>query len=177
MTKAELQTALAKATQTNKKIAGIFLDTLSAIAYKTAKKDGEFVVPGFGKLVKQKRKARTGTNPSTKQKIKIPARTVIKFRVFKVAKDAITECRHSSGLAAKAFAPASRIPSGLRRVSLRSSQILIQFNGIAGRRAHQCLQHFNVVQPIFRWKRNGLLIEHGLSESVNHVPVLVCRLE
>jgi len=89
MTKAELQTALAKATQTNKKIAGIFLDTLSAIAYKTAKKDGEFVVPGFGRLVKQKRKERTGTNPSTKQKIKIPARTVIKFRVFKVARDAI----------------------------------------------------------------------------------------
>jgi DNA-binding protein HU-beta len=46
-------------------------------------------VPGFGKLVKQKRKARTGFNPSTKQKIKIPTKTVIKFRVFKVAKDAI----------------------------------------------------------------------------------------
>ena len=89
MTKAELQTALAEATQTNKKIAAIFLDTLSAIAYKTAKKDGEFVLPGFGKLVKQKRKARTGINPSTKLKLKIPARTVIKFRVFKVAKDAI----------------------------------------------------------------------------------------
>ena len=43
----------------------------------------------FGKLVKQKRKARTGFNPKTQQKIKIPAKTVIKFRVFKVAKDAI----------------------------------------------------------------------------------------
>jgi DNA-binding protein HU-beta len=89
MTKAELQSALAEATQTDKKTAGVFLDTLSAIAYKAAKKDGEFVLPGFGKLVKQKRKARTGINPSTKQKIKIPAKTVIKFRVFKVAKDAI----------------------------------------------------------------------------------------
>jgi len=89
MTKTELQAALAEATQTNKKTAGIFLDTLSSIAYKTAKKDGEFVVPGFGKLIKQKRKARTGTNPSTKQKIKIPAKTVLKFRVAKVAKDAI----------------------------------------------------------------------------------------
>jgi DNA-binding protein HU-beta len=89
MTKAELQTALAEATQTNKKTAGIFLDTLSAIAYKAAKKDGEFVVPGFGKLVKQKRKARIGINPKTQQKIKIPAKTVVKFRVFKVAKDAV----------------------------------------------------------------------------------------
>ena len=60
-----------------------------AIAYKAANKDGEFVMPGFGKLVKQKRKARTGFNPKTQQKIKIPAKTVIRFRVFKVAKDAI----------------------------------------------------------------------------------------
>jgi DNA-binding protein HU-beta len=89
MTKAELQSALAEATQTDKKTAGVFLDTLSALAYKDIKKNGEFVIPGFGKLVKQKRKARTGINPSTKQKIKIPAKTVIKFRVFKVAKDAI----------------------------------------------------------------------------------------
>jgi DNA-binding protein HU-beta len=89
MTKAELQTALAEATQTDKKTAGIFLDTLNAIAYKAAKKDGEFVVPGFGKLVKQKRKARIGINPKTQQKIKIPAKTVVKFRIFKVAKDAV----------------------------------------------------------------------------------------
>ena len=46
-------------------------------------------VPGFWKLVKQKRKARTGINPSTKQKIKIPAKTVLKFHVAKAAKDAI----------------------------------------------------------------------------------------
>ena len=45
--------------------------------------------PGFGKLVKQKRKARTGFNPKTQQKIKIPAKTVVKFRVAKAAKDAV----------------------------------------------------------------------------------------
>ena len=67
MTKTELQLALAKATQTNQKTAGVFLDTLSALAYKTTKKNGEFVLPGFGKLVKQKRKARTGFNPKTQQ--------------------------------------------------------------------------------------------------------------
>ena len=38
MTKAELQTALAAATQTDKKTAGVFLDTLSALAYKETKK-------------------------------------------------------------------------------------------------------------------------------------------
>jgi DNA-binding protein HU-beta len=89
MTKTELQIALAQATQTNKKTAGAFLDTLGTLAYKEAKKNGEFVLPGFGKLVKQKRKARTGFNPKTQQKIKIPAKTVIKFRVAKAAKDAV----------------------------------------------------------------------------------------
>jgi DNA-binding protein HU-beta len=93
MTKTELQLALGQATQTNKNTAGVFLDTLSTLAYKAIKKDGEFVLPGFGKLVKQKRKARMGRNPKTGQKIKIPAKTVVKFRVFKVAKDAILGVR------------------------------------------------------------------------------------
>ena len=87
MTKTKLETALAEATQTNRKTAGVFLDALSSIAYTAAKKSGEFVLPGFGKLVKQKRKARTGFNPKTQQRIKIPAKTVVKFRIAKTAKD------------------------------------------------------------------------------------------
>src|SRR3984957_6426592 len=89
MTKTELQVALAAATETNKATAGVFLDTLGHLAYKEIKKNGEFVLPGFGKLVKQKRKARSGFNPKTRQKIKIPAKTVVKFRVAKAAKDAV----------------------------------------------------------------------------------------
>ena len=52
MTKTELQVALAAATETNKRTAGVFLETLSALAYKEIKKNGEFVLPGFGKLRK-----------------------------------------------------------------------------------------------------------------------------
>jgi nucleoid DNA-binding protein len=40
-------------------------NTLSHVAYEEIKKTGAFVLPGFGKLVKQKRKARTGFNPKT----------------------------------------------------------------------------------------------------------------
>jgi DNA-binding protein HU-beta len=101
MTKAQLQVALAAATETNKKTAGVFLDTLGELAYKEIKKNGEFVLPGFGKLVKQKRKARTGFNPKTQQKIKIPAKTVVKFRVAKAAKDAVL--RPKATPAAKRF--------------------------------------------------------------------------
>jgi hypothetical protein len=38
MTKTELQVALAAATETNKRTAGVFLDTLSNLAYKAVKK-------------------------------------------------------------------------------------------------------------------------------------------
>ena len=50
-------------------------------------------MPGFGKLVKQKRKVRTGFNPKTQQKIKISAKTVVKFRVTKAAKNGILGVR------------------------------------------------------------------------------------
>ena len=100
MTKSELQAALAEATQTDKKTAGAFLNALGPIAYKVVKKEGEFVLPGFGKLVKQKRAARTQFNPATRQKMKVAAKTVVRFRVAKGAKDAI--------LGAKAPSPAGQ---------------------------------------------------------------------
>ena len=89
MTKTELQAALAEATQTDKRTAGAFLNALAVLAYKAVKKGGEFVLPGFGKLVKQKRAARTQFNPTTRQKMKVAAKTVVRFRVAKGAKDAI----------------------------------------------------------------------------------------
>jgi hypothetical protein len=55
------------------------------------------VVPGFGKLVKQKRKARIGINPKTLQEIKIPAETVVKFRVARAAKGAVLGAKKESG--------------------------------------------------------------------------------
>jgi DNA-binding protein HU-beta len=63
---------------------------------KIPKKNGEFVVPGFGKLVKQKSKARIGINSKTQQKLKIPAKTVLKFRVAKAAKDAVLGVKKGS---------------------------------------------------------------------------------
>jgi DNA-binding protein HU-beta len=84
MTRQNFKITLAEATQTDKKTAGVFLDTLSALAYKEIKKNGEFVLPGFGKLVKAEEEG-----AQTQQKIKIPTKTVVKFRVAKAAKDAV----------------------------------------------------------------------------------------
>lgn len=89
MTKSQLLTTLSeKSGLTKKDVAGV-LDALSALAYKEVKKVGEFTLPGFGKMVKAKRKARTGVNPATGEKIKIAAKTVVKFRLAKAAKDAV----------------------------------------------------------------------------------------
>lgn len=89
MTKAQLLDNLATTTGLTKKDVGGLLDSLAELAYKEVKKGGEFVVPGFGKLVKAKRKARMGRNPATGETIKIPAKTVVKFRLAKAAKDAV----------------------------------------------------------------------------------------
>ena len=89
MTKTALTRHLAEKLElTNKQVAA-FLDLLAETAIKETKKNGIFVVPGLGRLVKAHRKARTGRNPQTGEPIQIKAKTVVKFRVAKAAKDAI----------------------------------------------------------------------------------------
>jgi DNA-binding protein HU-beta len=53
------------------------------------KKAGSFTIPGVGKLVLRKRKARKGRNPATGESINIPAKTVVKMRIAKACKEAI----------------------------------------------------------------------------------------
>jgi DNA-binding protein HU-beta len=89
LSKTQLATELAEATGTNRKTASQFLESLSDIAYREVKKNGEITIPGLGKLVKQQRAARTGRNPATGEEIKIPAKTVVKFRIAKAAKDSV----------------------------------------------------------------------------------------
>jgi DNA-binding protein HU-beta len=89
MTQTQLVRSLAEACETNNKIARAFLETLGTTAIAEVKKNGVFVLPGIGRLVRVERKARMGRNPATGESIKIPAKKVVKFRVAKAAKDAI----------------------------------------------------------------------------------------
>ena len=89
MTKSQILASLAESTNFSKKDVDNLLENLTNLAYKEVKSSGEFVVPGIGKLVKVNRKARMGRNPATGQEIHIPAKTVVKFRVSKAAKDAL----------------------------------------------------------------------------------------
>lgn len=89
MTKSQLMAALAEKTGVAKKDVVALMDELVNMAYSEVKQGGIFVLPGFGKLVKVDRKARTGINPATGVKIQIPAKTVVKFRLAKAAKEAL----------------------------------------------------------------------------------------
>ncbi len=89
MTQTALVRELAAVGEVSNKQARSILDKLGTLAVSEVKKNGVFVMPGIGRLVRVDRKARMGRNPATGESIKIPAKKVVKFRVAKAAKDAI----------------------------------------------------------------------------------------
>jgi DNA-binding protein HU-beta len=89
MTKSQVVAHLAAKAALQKKVVAKLLEELVALAVKEAKNSGQFVIPGLGKAVKANRKARMGRNPQTGEAIKIPAKTVVKFRLSKAFKDAV----------------------------------------------------------------------------------------
>ncbi len=89
MTKAQIVSHFAEKFGFSKKTAAEIIDEISVLAISETKKAGSFTIPGIGKLVVAKRKARMGRNPATGETIKIPAKTVAKMRLGKAAKDAI----------------------------------------------------------------------------------------
>ena len=90
MTQTEIISSLADSTGSKKSdVKGMF-DALAALATSEVKTNGEFTLPGFGKLVKATRKARDGRNPATGATIRIPQKTTVKFRLGKAMKDAVS---------------------------------------------------------------------------------------
>jgi DNA-binding protein HU-beta len=94
LSKSEIATKLAESVGITKKQAVQFLAAQADLAYKNAK--NSFVIPGIGKLVLKRTKARDmvmrfGADAG---KIKnIPAKTKVKFKLAKAARDAILESK------------------------------------------------------------------------------------
>ncbi|MBV9266619.1 MAG: HU family DNA-binding protein, partial [Acidobacteriaceae bacterium] len=88
---------LAETSGVNNKVAKQFMDSLAQLAIRETKKNGVFVLPGIGRLVRAERKARVGRNPATGEAIKIPAKKVVKFRLAKSVKDAIVPPKKVAG--------------------------------------------------------------------------------
>ncbi|HXE54463.1 MAG TPA: HU family DNA-binding protein [Tepidisphaeraceae bacterium] len=90
MSKSEIAAQLAEQVGITKKQAIQFFAAQAELAYKQAK--NSFVLPGIGKLVLAKsapREMMMRFGPNAGQMVKVPAKTKVKFRVAKAAKDAI----------------------------------------------------------------------------------------
>jgi DNA-binding protein HU-beta len=120
MTKSQILDHLAQENEITKKQAGSIMDSIVNLAYSQAKTG--FTLPGLGKLVLSNRKARMGRNPQTGEAIKIAARTVVRFRLGKAAKDAILGGGASNGKkkTTKAKAkPAAKKPAAKKTAAKR----------------------------------------------------------
>ncbi len=89
MTKADLAAAVAKETGMTKKQSEAAVNSV-VDAVKGALAKGEAVrLVGFGTFSVKKRKARSGRNPRTGKKLRIPAKNVPAFSAGKGLKDAV----------------------------------------------------------------------------------------
>jgi DNA-binding protein HU-beta len=89
MTKAELIAQISKETNVTKKGVDAVLKSLIESVQQALKKDGQIRLDGLGTFKVVQRKARTGVNPQTKAKMKIPAKKAPAFRPAKALKDAV----------------------------------------------------------------------------------------
>jgi DNA-binding protein HU-beta len=89
LTKSQVVSHFAGKFEVSKKTAVAIIEEVAALAIAETKKAGSFTLPGIGKLVLSRRKARKGFNPATGEQINIPAKTVVKMRIAKACKEAI----------------------------------------------------------------------------------------
>ena len=89
MNRQELLEKVAKESglELTKKDSELFLNTTLDVIKKAVKKSEDVSLIGFGTFTKVRRKARTGINPATGEKLKIKAKNVPKFRPGKAWKD------------------------------------------------------------------------------------------
>ena len=89
ITSKDLANALAEQHQLTKKQGQQMLEDFVGLITKHLRNGERVKIAGLGILQVRNRAARIGRNPATGEAIKIPAKTVVKFRVAKAAKDAI----------------------------------------------------------------------------------------
>ncbi|MFZ9889519.1 MAG: HU family DNA-binding protein [Myxococcota bacterium] len=89
MTKAELVDLICQKHEVNKKTGAEILETVFDTVLNAIKSEEKFTYPGFGTFTVRQRKERMGTDPRTKQQIKIPASKTVGFKPAKAFKDAL----------------------------------------------------------------------------------------
>ncbi len=89
MTKAEFVDKLAEKGKITKKQATEAIEMVFSTIGEALVNGDEIAVPGFGKFSIVVRKARSGLNPRTKEKLNIPETKAPKFSVAKALKESI----------------------------------------------------------------------------------------
>ena len=89
MNKAEFVDKLAEKGKITKKLATESIDLVFSTIGEALVKGEEIAVPGFGKFSIVVRKARSGLNPRTKEKLNIPETKAPKFSAAKALKESI----------------------------------------------------------------------------------------
>ncbi|MCB2184529.1 MAG: HU family DNA-binding protein [Desulfobulbaceae bacterium] len=89
MNKSELVTAIAESADITKATAEKALQGFLEAVTGSLKKGDSVTMVGFGTFSTTKRAARTGRNPQTGKDIKIPAKTVVKFKAGKKLADEV----------------------------------------------------------------------------------------
>ena len=89
MNKSELVSAIAESAKITKADASRALQALLDNVTSTLSKGNSVALTGFGTFSVSKRAARTGRNPSTGKALKIPAKTVAKFKAGKGLSEAV----------------------------------------------------------------------------------------
>ena len=89
MTKADLVDRVTALGDLTRRDGEIIVDTLFESVIGALKAGDKIEIRGFGSFRTRQRNARIGRNPQTGAAIKIKAKTVVKFRVAKAAKDVI----------------------------------------------------------------------------------------
>lgn len=91
MNKSELTSAIAQKTGLSKKNSEAALNAFISTVSDALKAGDKVVLVGFGTFDVRERKARDGINPSTKEKIRIPASKAPAFKAGKVLKEYVNE--------------------------------------------------------------------------------------
>lgn len=89
MNKSELINSLSEETTISKKDVARLLESFVRIVHRTLKRGDKLQWAGFGTWWISQRPSRTGINPATKQKIKLPAVKVPRFKAGKNLKEVV----------------------------------------------------------------------------------------
>jgi len=89
MNKSELISIIAERAGVTKVAAGQVVDALAETITEELKGQGEFTLPGIGKLTLQSRPERPGRNPSTGETVTLAASSTVKFKQSSTLKAAV----------------------------------------------------------------------------------------